>query len=166
VTDLRLADVVSALVATRDRMQEKVGHANVAIEALGKLLDSDAPGPVALAPAMASAGPEARRALPAATVSTSARKLNGAPGPRTSVCRNERCRRPGRQFRVKGPGRAPHYCSDACRTAAEKDVRAAIESGGAKPADGAERRRMPRADRPVEDEELDSLLERGKRGAA
>jgi hypothetical protein len=113
MTDLRLAEVVSALVATRDRLQEKVGHASVAIEALGKLLDSDASGPGALAPATTSPEPASRKALPAAAAPASAAKVNGAPGPRTS-----------------------------------------------------ERRRMPRADRPVEDEELDSLLERGKRGAA
>lgn len=162
MSELRLADVVAALVATRDRLQEKVGHADVAIEALGKLLAADgAPAPARALPA----APRAPRSAPPAAAGATDRKghrVYGDERPRTTVCRNERC---GKAFPVKGPGRVPHYCSDVCRTAAGKRLRAAIATKSA-PAAAPERRRMPRADRPVDDAELDSLLERSKRGHA
>jgi hypothetical protein len=122
VSELRLADVVTALVSTRDRMLEKAAHADVAIEALRKLLD----GPAVEEP-KALAAPPARRAAKvrvAGKIDHKGHQVLGAKRPRTTVCKNDRC---GKEFSIRVVGRVPHYCSDLCRKAQGKRERSAIK---------------------------------------
>jgi hypothetical protein len=172
VTDLRLADVIAALASTRDQLREKAGYADVAIDALSKLLDA-APSPALALPAPPPRAPSEPKRRVAGDVDSHGHQVHGADRPRTTVCKNDRCEK---EFSVRGVGRVPHYCSDLCRSAHGKRLHRAVKVRGAAieehqaaaagPVPAPERRRMPRADRPVDDAELDSLLTRGKRGAA
>lgn len=139
----RITEAIAALVAEREALQSRLGHVAAAIEALEKL-ESGAPklAPRARSTAPASSGPEAVSNRPAYT----------------------RCERPDCDKTVSQPrqGRARHYCSVACGKRARKAGVTVRPETAPAPA----RKDVPRKDRPVDNDELDSLLARSKRGAA
>lgn len=163
------AGVTAALATMRDGLRERADHLDEAITALQK-----AGSPM---PALAVAAPPAALPSPRPRTSKSPAAAVIVRDAQPTVCRFADCGKPLVQRDT--PGRPKRYCDRLCaaraRRAKSDGPRQATEpmaesaSGRrqrAAPTPAPERKRMPRADRPVDDRELDAILARGKRGAA
>lgn len=150
---LAIEAAVKILRAERDELEvkrraivaeiERYDAAVAAIDGLHAETRMPAPaglrGPIGIKPPLLTPAPvRVQPAMPASTI----------------------CERPGCSAKIVQPaqGRQRHYCSVSCGKKARKAGVAVT------PAPGPQR--MPRADRPVDDAELDALFARSKRGAA